>query len=77
LEAIKAIFAVIGAICLALFAKRYSDLKRKENELKAKLVQDEIRKTTDANDSMSTDDLMERENKRFWSGIYTKSKKDH
>lgn len=63
--ALKAVLGVLMAIGLAIFAKRYSDMKRKAEKQRMKEVADEIIKTTDSNNSMPIDDLIERENARF------------
>jgi hypothetical protein len=77
IDILKAIFAVIGTIVLAVFAKRYSDLKKEAAFGKKLEVENEILKTTHANDALSGDELMERENRRFWSRLYARKRRDH
>jgi len=77
LDALKAIGGILVAIILAIFAKRYSDLKREAAWGKTHEVENEILKATNANDALSTDELMQRENRRGWARFYAKSKKDH
>lgn len=73
----EAIIGIIIALCLAIFAKKYSDLKKRERQAKAKEVDRAIGEVLRDNDALSTDELMQRENKRFWSGFYSRNRKDN
>lgn len=76
-DAFKAVGGLVLAIGLAIFAKKYADLKRKEQLRKAEDVLRKVNQVIDRNDSTPIDDLMDRENKRFWSGFYSKGRKDN
>ena len=77
LESLKMIAGFVLALVLAIFAKRYADLKQKERLRKAEDVLRKINQTIDQNDALPIDDLIKRENRRFWSGFYSKGRKDH
>ena len=77
LEAFKTILGIVAALALAIFAKRYADLKRKERLRKAEDVLRKVNEVIDRNDSMPIDDLMDRENDRLSTGFYSKGRKDN
>lgn len=63
-DLLKAIFAVLSAIVLAIFAKRYADMKKRERENKRKLVEDVKATIIHRNDSTDLESLVDRENER-------------
>ncbi len=76
MEALKAILAIVGALFLALFAKRYSDLKKREAALRKQKVEDEKHKVIFDNNHMPIGDIVDRENDRFSSGVYKRRRED-
>jgi hypothetical protein len=64
MDQIKTILAIFGALVLAVFAKRYSDLKKKALGSQKKDVELEKKKIILENDNTNLIDLVERENKR-------------
>ena len=67
-EYLQTIFSIVAALFLAIFAKRYSDLKKRDEALRAREIQDKISKVENENNALSTDDLVAREQARFKSG---------
>lgn len=63
-NSLKAIFAVIGAIVLAVFAKRWAEMKKRDLKNKRQAVEDVKATIIHSNDSTSLDDLVDRENER-------------
>lgn len=64
LEAIKAIIAVMAALGLAVFAKRWSDMKKRDRENKRRAVEDVKATIIHTNDSTDLESLVDRENER-------------
>lgn len=62
LDALIAIGAIIVAIGLAIFGKRYSEMKKREVQNRVNEVENAKRKIVDTNDDTSLDELIDREN---------------
>ena len=65
METVKSIILLFAALVLAIFAKRYADMKERDLKNRLKEVEDEKKNIVLANDSTDLDDLVERENARL------------
>jgi C4-dicarboxylate transporter len=63
-DSFKTISAIITAILLAIFAKRYSDLKKRKAELERQELENKKEQVIYENNATDLESLVERENKR-------------
>ena len=63
-DSLKAIIAIVGALLLAIFAKRYADMKKRDRENQRKAVEDVKATIISRNDSTDLESLVDRENER-------------
>lgn len=61
-DSLKTIIGVVTAILLAIFAKRWSDMKKRDRENKRQVVESVKATIIHTNDSTPLDDLVDREN---------------
>lgn len=70
METLKYLLGAAAGFAIVLFARRWHELKQKEAKLQSVELTNQIEKAHEKTNTLSTDDLVDRENERFLSGFY-------